>query len=53
MDDSMLSAHNAIKNARHWLKELKRAWPRRNQSGSQRGYVRHCIKCYKEWCDKV
>jgi len=47
------TARAAHANARYWQRQIRAAWQRRHASVSQRNYLRHCIKCYRQWCELV
>lgn len=43
----------AYHNARYWLRELGRAWPKRNAGADCRRWVKNCIEQYRMWCERA
>ena len=52
-DAETVFSEDPVAMAKHWRKELRRAWPRRGESPAKRRWVRWCIQQYKTWCNRI
>lgn len=49
--NSLRESKEAYANARFWQREIRRAWRTRHIHG--RRYLRHAIRQYKLWCERI